>query len=50
MSRRGVSREIDGKSVDYEPGMSFDGRVLQSEFGGTSVEVRALGWGHRLSF
>jgi len=42
--------EIDGKAADFEPGMSFDGPVLQSRFGGNSVHVHALGREHTLSF
>jgi hypothetical protein len=41
---------VDGKPVDYEPEMGFDGPVLRSRFGSDKVELRALGQVHELKF
>ena len=41
---------IQNRPVNYEPPKSFDGPVLQAEFGGRTVHLKALGQTHDFSF
>ncbi|MCX6967287.1 MAG: hypothetical protein NTZ46_05805 [Verrucomicrobia bacterium] len=41
---------IGGKPVNFETPMSFDGPVLQSEFGGATVQLKAFGQKYIFSF